>query len=264
MSIFLSKFLPLFLYPLGVLALLLLAILLFWKRPRVAKSILIAAIIILFLSGNRYVASAVTRSLERKYLPEEITLPIDSIVILGGGTEPAIDPRHSVEVNAAGDRVVYGAILSRQFPEATVIVSGGDIDFLDLASSSPADDMVSLLKLMGISGENILVQGESQNTYEDALYTCAVLKENGLQKTLLVTSATHMPRSVAVFRKQGCDVIAAPTDFTVTEAAWQKLWHPNVEEFLINLIPSHSNLSTLTKSIKEYIGISVYRIKGYL
>jgi len=264
MSIFLSKFLPLFLYPLGLLAILLLAVLALWKKPRLAKTILIAALVILFLSGNRYIASAVTRSLERQYRPEVITATIDSIVILGGGTEPAIDPRQSVEVNAAGDRVVYGAILARQFPEAIVIVSGGDIDFLDLASSSPAEDMASLLVLMGISNGNILVQGESQNTHEDALYTCAMLKENGLENTLLVTSATHMPRSVAVFQKQGCEVIAAPTDFTVTEAAWQKLWHPNVEEFLINLVPSYSNLSTLTKSIKEYIGIWVYGMKRYL
>ena len=228
MSIFLSKFLPLFLYPLGLLLILLLVALLVWKKRRLAKICLIAALIILFLSGNRYVASAVARSLEWQYLPEEITVPIDSIVILGGGTEPAISPRPSVEVNAAGDRVLYGAILARQFPEATVIVSGGDIDFLDLASSSPAEDMVSLLGLLGIPDETILVQGESQNTYEDALYTCAMLKKNGLQNTLLVTSATHMPRSVAVFRKQGCEVIATPTDFTITVAAWQKLWHPNV------------------------------------
>lgn len=264
MSIFLSKFLPLFLYPLGLLAILLLAVLVLWKKPRLAKTILIAALVILFISGNRYVASAVARSLESQYRPEVIAAPVDSIVILGGGTEPAIDPRQSVEINAAGDRVVYGAILARQFPEATIIVSGGDIDFLDLTSSSPAEDMVSLLELMGISDENILIQGESQNTYEDALYTCAMLKENGLRNTLLVTSATHMPRSVAVFQKQGCEVIAAPTDFIVTEAAWQKLKRPNVEEFLINLIPSYSNLSTLTKSMKEYIGLWVYRIQGYL
>jgi len=265
MSIFLSKFLPLFLYPLGLIAIFLVAVLVLWKKPRLSKTILIAALILLFLSGNRYVASTVARSLEWQYLPQEITAPIDSIVILGGGTEPAIDPRPSVEINAAGDRVVYGAILARQFPEAAIIVSGGDIDFLDLASSSPAEDMVSLLGLMGIPEKNIHVQGESQNTYEDALYTCAIVKENGLRNTLLlVTSATHMPRSVAVFQKQGCEVIPAPTDFTVTEAAWQKLWHPNVEEFLINLVPSYSNLSTLTKSMKEYIGIWVYRMRGYL
>lgn len=264
MFIFLSKFLPLFIYPLGLLTILLLAVLVFWKKPRLARTFLILALILLFLGGNRYVAFAVTRSLERQYLPQEITTPIDSIVILGGGTEPDIAPRPSVEVNAAGDRVIYGAILSRQFPQATIIVSGGDIDFLDTAISSPAEDMVSLLALLGIPEENILVQGDSQNTYEDALYTCAVLKENGLSDTLLVTSATHMPRSVAVFKKQGCEVSAAPTDFTITEAAWQKLWHPNIEEFLINLVPSYSNLSQLTKSLKEYIGLWVYRLQGNL
>jgi uncharacterized SAM-binding protein YcdF (DUF218 family) len=264
MPIFITKFLPLFIYPLGLTCLLLLLALLFWKKPGFSKTILIVTFILLFLSGNRYIATTVARSLEWKYLPEKVTTSVDSIVILGGGTEPLLEPRQSVEVNAAGDRIIYGAIIAHQYPEAAVIVSGGDIDFLDLASGSPAQDMSSLLEFFGVPKNNILIQGNSQNTHEDALYTCALLKEKGYKNTLLVTSAMHMPRSMAVFRKQGCEVTAAPTDFTITKAAWQRLWHPNVEEFFLNLIPSYSNLSLLTKSIKEYIGFWVYGLQGYL
>lgn len=209
-------------------------------------------------------ASTVVRSLEWQYLPVKFTGQVDSIVILGGGTEPAISPRQSIEVNAAGDRVIYGAMLARQFPDAKVIVSGGDIEFLDTASSTPAQDMAGLLEFMGVAKDRIFIQGNSQNTFEDAQLTCKMVTENGFSDTLLVTSATHMPRSMAVFSSAGCQVTAAPTDFTITDAAWQRLWHPNVEEFFINLIPAYTNLSALTKSLKEYIGLWYYHLNGTL
>jgi len=264
MTIFLSKFLPLFVFPLGFVSLLLLLALIVWKKPRLAKIVIFVTLILLFITGNRYVASTVVRSLEWQYLPVNFTEPVDSIVILGGGTEPAISPRQSIEVNAAGDRVIYGAMLARQFPDAKVIVSGGDIEFLDTASSTPAQDMAGLLEFMGVAKDRILIQGNSQNTFEDAQLTCKMITENDFSNTLLVTSATHMPRSMAVFSSAGCQVTAAPTDFTITDAAWQRLWHPNVEEFFINLVPAYTNLSALTKSLKEYIGLWYYHLNGTL
>jgi len=264
MTIFLSKFLPLFIYPLGLACLLLLITLVLWKKPRLAKALIMVTLTLLFIGGNRYVASSVVRSLEWQYLPIEPMEPVDSIVILGGGTEPAISPRQSIEVNTAGDRVIYGAMLARQFPDAKVIVSGGDIEFLDTASSTPAQDMAGLLEFMGVAKERILIQGNSQNTFEDAQLTCKMITENDFLNTLLVTSATHMPRSMTVFASAGCQVTAAPTDFTITDAAWQRLWHPNVEEFFINMVPSYTNLSALTKSIKEYFGLWYYHLNGTL
>jgi uncharacterized SAM-binding protein YcdF (DUF218 family) len=263
MITFLSKFLPLFIYPLGFVSLLLVLALLLWKKQRLAKTTIVIVFVILLLGGNRYVTSAVARSLEWRFPSPDLTLQADAIVILGGGTEPAISPRQSVEVNAAGDRVIYGAILARQFPQARVIVSGGDIDFLDIAPSTPAQDMASLLELMDISQDRIILQENSQNTYEDAQLTCKVISENGFSRVLLVTSAMHMPRSMMMFEKAGCTVIPAPTDYTITEAAWQHLWHPNIEEFFINLVPAYTNLSTLTKSLKEYFGIVYYTLLAY-
>jgi uncharacterized SAM-binding protein YcdF (DUF218 family) len=262
MTVFLSKFLPLFIYPLGLAVLLLFVSLLVWKHRCTVKTLIILTVTLLFLGGNRYVATTIARSLEWRYLPATLPANVDSIVILGGGTEPEISPRQSVEVNAAGDRVIYGAILARQFPQAAVIVSGGDIEFLDTAPSTPAQDMSSLLQLLGISNGRIILQGASQNTLEDARLTCNILSEKGYQNTLLVTSAMHMPRSILVFTNAGCRVIPAPTDFTVTEAAWQRLWHPNTEEFFINLVPAYTNVSTITKSLKEYVGMAYYYLNG--
>jgi uncharacterized SAM-binding protein YcdF (DUF218 family) len=124
--------------------------------------------------------------------------------------------------------------------------------------------MAIVMEMLGVPEDALWLQGESQNTYEDALYSCQMLKDNGAENVVLVTSAMHMPRSVAVFEKQGCAVTPSPADFTVTKAAWTNLWHPDIEEFLINLVPSYSNLSLITKSLKEYIGIIIYTLKGWI
>ncbi len=265
MFIFLSKFLPLFVYPVGLACLLILAGLIFWKRKKLAKFFIIAALLILFLGGNRFCANLLAKTLEYQHpqLSDEVK-EIDLIVVLGGGTEPLNNPRPITEINAAGDRVIYAAKLHQQFPDAKILLSGGDIDFLDQSASTPAQDMQKILLLMGIPQGNLILQDRSQNTYEDALYSCQMIKEKGYDQVILVTSAMHMPRSVKLFEKQGCQVMPAPTDYTITDITWEKTIHPNFEEFIINLVPSYTNLSLMTKSIKEYLGMFTYRLKGWL
>jgi uncharacterized SAM-binding protein YcdF (DUF218 family) len=264
MFIFLSKFLPLFVYPVGLACLLMLAALLFWKKRRFAKVLLLIALLVVFFSGNRYIATILARSLEWQYPRLDSNSPVDLIVVLGGGTEPMLDPRPITEVNAAGDRIIYAAKLHQDYPDAKLLLSGGDIDFLDQSSGTPAQDMQELLELMGVPESSMILQDKSQNTYEDALYSCEKIKAAGYQHVLLVTSAMHMPRSVKTFEKQGCEVTPAPTDYTITQAAWDQLLHPSVEAFMINLIPSYTNLSLVTKTMKEYLGIFTYHIKGWL
>jgi uncharacterized SAM-binding protein YcdF (DUF218 family) len=167
-------------------------------------------------------------------------------------------------LNAAADRLFHGAALYHEGVAPYVLLSGGDIDFLTLTSDSPASDMASVMEMLGVPADSLWLQGNSQNTYEDALYSCQMLKDKGATTVVLVTSAMHMPRSVAVFEKQGCEVIPSPADFTVTEAAWTNLWHSDIQEFFINLVPSYSNLSLTTKSLKEYIGWLTYKLKGWL
>ncbi|MCX6055753.1 MAG: YdcF family protein [Chloroflexi bacterium] len=264
MFIFLSKFLPLFVYPIGLTTLLIGAGLCFWKNPRVAKTLLTIAFLILFVCGNRYVSTTFTRSLEWKYKPPTSLPKADVIVVLGGGTEPLLDPRPMVEVNAAGDRVIYTAKVFTQQPDIKILLSGGNIEFLDQGASSPANDMYELLSFMGVPESSMILQGKSQNTYEDALYSCEMIKAQGFKKIILITSAMHMPRSVLLFEKQGCEVIPAPTDYSITTNSWERLWHPSIEEFVINLIPSYSNLSEITKAMKEYLGMFTYRLKGWI
>lgn len=264
MTLFLSKFLPLFLYPAGLITLLLVLALLFWKKQRLAKTCLVVALIVLLVAGNRYVALSLARSVEWKYSTLPSGTKADVIVVLGGGTEPNIPPRSMVEMNSAGDRVTYAFKLYQEGAAPTLILSGGNIDFLEESSSTPAQNMAGMLEMLGVPEDALILQDKSENTEQDAMYSCKIIQEQGFEKVILVTSAFHMPRSVALFEAQGCKVIPAPADFSITESGWQKLWHPSPEEFVLNLVPQYSNLSAVSKVMKEYIGMAYYQLSGVL
>jgi len=117
---------------------------------------------------------------------------------------------------------------------------------------------------MEIPADAIWLQDQSQNTYEDALYSAEMLHEKGITEIILVTSAMHMPRSVALFEKQGLHVIPAPTDFTITEKNWQAQMQLKPDLLLLNLIPNSSSLSLTTNVFKEYLGMTIYRLRGWM
>lgn len=262
MSIFLSKFLPIFFYPVGMAIILLLFALIFRKKKRASLALIIIAIVIVWIGGNRWVSMSLARSLELRYLPPERIEKHEVAVILGGGTEPAESPRKDVEINGAGDRVLAGFRLYQSGMAAHLLLSGGDIDFLDSSSSSPAQDMAILLKEVGVPEEALWLDATSRNTYENAVNCARILKEKGIDEVILVTSAAHMQRSVKLFEKQGVKVIPYPVDYSVTEAGWQQLWHGDFSSTLINFFPSSGSLNMTTNVLKEYYGMAYYWITG--
>ncbi|WP_299024731.1 YdcF family protein [uncultured Thermanaerothrix sp.] len=263
MFVFLSKFLPLLVYPLG-LACVLLILALIRSSARSKQLLVLGAFLLLWLGGNRWVAYSLARSLEWRYLPPDEIPQAEAIVVLGGGTEAPSYPRLFVEVNGAGDRVLFAARLYKQGKAPHILLSGGYISWLSQRGSTPAEEMADLMRLIGIPEEALWLQPRSQNTYEDALYSSEMLRERGIRNIILVTSAQHMPRSVALFEHQGFKVIPAPTDYTVTESNWQDLWRPNLARQLINLLPTADHLGLTTSSLKEYLGILIYHLQGWL
>jgi uncharacterized SAM-binding protein YcdF (DUF218 family) len=265
MFLFLSKFLPLFVYPVGLVFLLLWAAFVYSEKHEIARRIILFAVLVLWVSGNSWSAMALGRSLEWRYLPLAETPRAQVMVVLGGGTEPALYPRSTVEINGAGDRLVMAALLYQQGAADKILVSGGGINWMDQRQMSIAEEMAQLLVLMGVPREAILLQERSANTYEDALYCAEVLAEMDVAEIILVTSAMHMPRSVALFEHQGLSVIAAPTDFKVTEAAWNAIYRPaNAESVLFALIPNAGDIGTTTNAMKEYIGMFIYSLRGWM
>lgn len=265
MFVFLSKFVPLFLYPVGIISLLLVTALVLHRRPRWMKPLVAAALILLLLSSNRIVSTSLVRSLEWQYFPPNPVPSADVIVVLGGGTDSAQPPRSMVEVNGAGDRVLYALALYKKGIAPHLLLSGGTIDWLESRATTPASEMSDLLQLMGVPSEALWLQPRSKNTAEDAVFSAQMLHEKfpntPAPRVLLVTSAAHMPRSVLLFHQAGIDVIPAPTDYSVTEASWNELFRPDFQGQLVGLLPSAGNISAVTNVLKEYIGITVARAR---
>jgi uncharacterized SAM-binding protein YcdF (DUF218 family) len=263
MFVFLSKLLPPFIYPVGLCFLTLILAWIFIRKSGWHKLFLILALLALLLGGNRWVAMGLVRSLEWKYLPTAKLPPMDVIVVLGGATHSANYPRQMVEVNGAGDRIFYAYWLFKQAVAPYILLSGANIEWLS-ADTQPAEDMATMLEMMGVPSEALWLEKDSLNTYQNALYSNRFLETKHINRIILVTSAIHMPRSVGVFEKQGLEVIPAPTDFTVTQANWEQIVHPRLETLVVNLIPSADNLAITTKALKEYLGIIVYSLRGWM
>lgn len=262
MFFFLSKFIPLLVYPLG-LSILLLSLGLYWlnRHPRRTRIAIASSIAILWLSSTPLLRNALILNLEQQNIPGELPTA-DVIVVLGGATRSPIHPRPFVDIMEAGDRIIHAAQLYQQGKAPKVLVSGGRIDLAG-ATTSEAEDMGQLLQFMGVPQEDILIEPESYNTRENALYSKTILEEAGLSpetsQILLVTSAMHMPRSLRIFRKLGMDVTPAATDFLIVKAE-----RPSTSRArLLSLLPEAENVLFVSRAIKEYIGLFVYQLRGW-
>jgi uncharacterized SAM-binding protein YcdF (DUF218 family) len=264
MFVYLSKLLPLFIYPLGLGCILLIVALASEKHKKLRRALMITALVVLWLGSNRWVSYALARSLEWRNLPPETTPQAEVIVVLGGGTESADYPRPMTEINSAGDRVLYASELYHAGAAPLILVSGGNLEFSSARGTTPAEEMTELLMLTGVPETAIWPQTQSQNTYEDAYYSAQMLKEKQITEVILVTSAMHMPRAKALFEKQGIAVIAAPTDYTITQQNWDSVFHPSLGEGVINLLPNSGALGLTTNVLKEYLGMLIYSLRGWL
>ncbi len=263
MFLFLSKFLPLFIYPLGLSCTLLIAAMFLRKHRQWQTAILVITFLVIWLGGNRFVTMTVTQTLESQYQPPTNTPKADVIIVLGGMTRSRIAPRQIPEISEEGDRLFYAAWLYKHGAAPTILLSGGK-PFLKAGNTSESDEMAQLLELMAIPKEALWLESFSDNTYENAVETKRILTEKGLNRILLVTSALHMPRAVAIFKKQGFDVIPAPTDYLVTDADWEHYTQADFSLQLYNLLPSSADLDLTSRAMKEWIGIIVYKFRGWL
>lgn len=263
MFLFLSKLLPLFLYPLGLACILMVvALVMWWRRSRWVPFPISLALMVLLLASNNWAAHRLVQSLEWQHLPPKTLPTADAIVILGGATKSAFPPRPGVDLSEAGDRVLYGAQLYREGKAPIVISSGGRIGWRGGGPSESAD-MAQILKTVGVPSSAILQDPTSLNTHENAVNVKKIMQERGIRRILLVTSAMHMPRSLRIFQRQGIDAIPAPTDFLVSE---QEIEEPNSspQAIILSLMPDTERIDRTTRALKEYIGMAVYRLRGWL
>jgi len=257
MSLLLSKLLPLLVYPLGLaLLLLLLALLarvLSW--PRLSLGSMLLALLVLWLSATPQFAEALAGSLERRHVPLALSeVPAaDCAILLGGALGQPVPPRQSVNFHEAVDRVIMSGRLLREGKVSAVIIAAGNIPWHE-ATAPEAELIADFLVELGAEREQLSLDRLSRNTRENALNVRPLLEQRQCRSVLLVTSALHMPRAMAVFARAGVVARAFPVDILVIEKTSGSVfdWLPSVEALHLS-----------TSALREYIGWLVYRLRGW-
>jgi uncharacterized SAM-binding protein YcdF (DUF218 family) len=253
-----SKLLPLFLDPLPLATVLLLCAFLFRKRwPTLCQGIYATAVLLLICLGCPTVSGWLIGSLEGIYPDQGAAAypAAQAIVVLGGTINKPSKLHRSSGIIDPSDRLLAASRLYHAGKAPLVILSGGDNPLMGkVPERSEADEMRLLLGEWGIPGSAILVEGSSINTRENALFSHRLLVPRGIEHIILITSARHMPRAAAAFRKVGFNVVAAPADFYT---GWGE------SNALFNWIPTAGALAVSGAAMHEWLGVWVYRLRGW-
>jgi uncharacterized SAM-binding protein YcdF (DUF218 family) len=249
-----SKILTLLIYPLssclllGVLGLVLLRTR--WSRTGI--SVILLAIAWLWLCSTAQFADYLMGTLERGIVPKAMTtiVPERAIVLLGGAMRGDAHSGTLPDLNEQADRLVYAVALFKAGKAPLMILTGGGPE----GERTEAQQMRDLLEVMGIPYDRMVLENQSRDTHDNAVYTAKILKERGIKRVLLVTSAFHMRRSQALFEAQGIQVVPAPTDY-------QQLVGDDV---VPGWLPMVSNLSRSTHALHEMIGYQIYHWRHWL
>lgn len=177
--------------------------------------------------------------------------PRCAIVVLAGGmsgTPASSDEVASLQL-ASVRRVIEGVRLAATAPEATLILAGGGG-----GTVREADLMARLATALGLPPARLLLERESRTTAEGARNVARLLAERGVPGPVrLVTSAMHLPRAAASFRRQGIEVCPVPVD--------RRAVRPDASEALI---PQITALEKSTAAWHEAVGYVVYWATGRL
>ncbi len=264
MVVFLSKLLAPALSPIGIVCeLLIVAIVTLRSRPKLGRAFVVLALVVLVVCSNQWFAAALVRYLETRDLPAAALPRAGAIVVLSSNTRPAIPPQPATALDGpTANRLLYGAQLYREGKAPLVIVSGGRVPWLK-GQPRLSENMAEIIELLGVPKSAIIQERESADTYQNAVDVEAILKQRRIGRILLVTSAMHMPRALALFRRQGVEAIAAPCDFfsfTPRHDPEAGFW----QAAAIDLLPNANDLGMTSLAVRELLGMAVYRAAGRL
>lgn len=255
MKFFLSKLLPLFVYPVGLAFCLLIITLLLMviRKRRAAGLVLLATVLLIFVAGNDWTAHTLLRSLESGYQPMKVedAPNADVIVVLGGALTLPLPPRLYPELNSSSDRLLRALRLYRAGKAGHILLSAGNA-FPEPGLKSEAYYAREVLELWGVSESAIVLETRSRNTLENAEYSAPILRRRHWNKVLLVTSASHMDRALMAFHDAGVNVTPVPVDFTAVGSG-------SVE--VLDWVPNAGALAATTYALHEYLGRLWYRLK---
>jgi len=246
-----------------ILAFLLSGLVLLWftRRQKTGKMIITLAVIMLALLSYGSFSDLLLVPLERQYpqLMVESTVgePFSShsmhsvkwIVLLGGGhvTDPRIPVTSQISTESL-TRLVECVRIHRLIAGSKIILSGGAV----YDSSSEARTFAKVAVILHVNTGDMVLEEVSRDTEEQAENIRPIV---GQDRFILVTSAYHMPRAMAIFNKAGLKPIAAPTDYLVKER------HMRAAD---DFYPSAMGLFKAEHAMHEYLGLLWFRMRNWM
>jgi uncharacterized SAM-binding protein YcdF (DUF218 family) len=235
------------------LALLLLGLLLFWftRRQRAGKWLATLGASALLLLGYGVVSSRLLGSLEWQHAPvTDVSATagrVRWVVVLGGGSSADARVPAAMRLSEGSlARLVEGVRLQRQLPGSRLLLSGGSV----FGSDADAETMRALAVELGVDPAALDLDTFSPDTETQAEVVRARV---GAEEFYLVTSASHMRRSLALFRKAGTNPLPAPTHF-ITQS--------NRSLSPADFFPSSGGLRRAEAATYEYLGLAWAKVRG--
>ncbi|MFQ5964537.1 MAG: envelope biogenesis factor ElyC [Candidatus Scalinduaceae bacterium] len=235
-------------------------LILFTRKQKVGKIMVSFGLCFLVLLSYDQVSKPLLAPLEHQYdacIPDfsaenellENQNSVKYIVVLAGGIvpDPAI-PILSQLSDSTLMRLIEGIRLYRKYPGSKLVLSGGGGSKL----YTEAEAMADVAKSIGIDKSDIIIESDSRDTRDQAHFIKSIIDKNPF---VLVTSAAHMPRSVALFKNNGMEPIPAPTMHLVRKS--MKLTP-------FSFFPSSSALRKSEIAFHEYLGILWAKLRGQI
>jgi uncharacterized SAM-binding protein YcdF (DUF218 family) len=235
---------PLSLFLLGLAALI---VRIWW--PRVGRWLLGTTVVASYLLCTGLGANVLVRSLEGRTqpLPKVSSGAAQAIVVLSAGRIEAAREYGGIDVpDYVGlGRLRYAARLQHE-TGLPVLVSGG---FPSRRGQSYAESMATALR-DDFRAPVRWIEDRSENTAENAKYSAAMLRKDGIGRILLVTDAMHMPRAERMFRMTGIEVVPAPTVFLGSSRVSPR-----------DLLPTVEGLRRSNYALYEWAGLAWYAMR---
>jgi len=225
------------------------------KNEKRAKKLRVTAFVLLIICSNRFFVDECFRQWEPVTPDYDLmTTRYDGAIVLGGIGE--IDLRlKKLNFGWSGDRLFQTLGLYHQGRIKKIIFTGGS-GSIEFQEKKEGVYVKKYLTTIHIPDSAMVIESESKNTYENAVFTKKILDSLNLKGDfLLVTSAYHMPRSMAVFKKAGYKNL---TPYLTNKVSGKRRY-----SFDHLFIPSPDALFSLQYLIHECVGYIIYKVKGY-
>lgn len=225
------------------------------KKDARAKKLRLWAVALLFVCSNSFIVDEFYRAWEPVTPDYDLmNTKYEGAIVLGGIGD--IDLRlQKINFGWSGDRLFQTLPLYRKGRVGKIIFTGGS-GSIEFPEKREGIFVKKYLNEIGIADSSLIIENASKNTYENAVFTKKILDSLKIKGNfLLVTSAYHMPRAMAVFNKAGYTHL---TPYLVNKVSGVRRFTPDHL-----LIPNADALFSLQFLIHEWIGFVTYKLKGY-